>query len=244
MGESTGQESVSEEVKKRRREELAECFAVIDTCLGSYYRGATHMYRPLAGQLRIVLCDKPPLLTRVIPNLRLGALAPIKWVHLSEASAFDGDVRLGFDAPPEQEFRFAEMPFRVTEYENGLEVADLRFDESDQLLPLDAWMDQTLTVYPLGISPREIIRSVANKGGGAHVDDKLNDTLWLTRTTGPSGLGAHVLFTVAVGRCVQKIGRRYAQLFGASRRNEAQAPEEPDANPKYEYAMTVGWRIR
>src|SRR5215203_6881531 len=99
--------SVSEEVKKHRREELAECFAVINTCLGCYYRGATHMYRPLAAQLRIVLCDKPPLLSRVVPDLRLGALPPIEWVDPSEASAFDGDVRLGFDAPPNQEFRVA-----------------------------------------------------------------------------------------------------------------------------------------
>ena len=236
--------SVSEEVEKHRREELAECFAVIDTCLGCYYRGATHMYRPLAAQLRLVLCDKPPLLSRVIPNLRLSAITPIKWVNPSEASAFDGDVRLGFATPPNQEFHFAEMPFRITEYEHGLQVADIRFDESKQLLALDTWMDQTLTVYPLKTSPREIIRSVADKGGGAHVDDKLNRTLRDTRTTGPSGVGLHILFTVAMGRCVQKIGRQFAQVFGGSVQNEVQAPEEPDVNPKYEYAMTVAMRIR
>lgn len=78
---------------------------------------------------------------------------------------------------------------------------------------LDTWMDQTLTVYPLETSPREIIRSVADKGGGAHVDDKLNRTLRFTRTTGPSGVGVHILFTVAMGRCVQKIGRHFAQFF-------------------------------
>jgi hypothetical protein len=235
--------SVCEEVKKHRREELAECIAVINTCLGCYYRGARHMYRPLAAQLRIVLCDKPPLLSRVVPDLRLGALPPVEWVDPSEASAFDGDVRLGFDAPPNQEFRVAEMPFRITEYENGLQVADLRFDESKQTLALDTWMDQMLTVYPLETSLREIIRSVADKGGGAHVDDKLNRTLRLTRTTGPSGVGVHILFTVAMGRCVQKIGRHFTQFFGGSGQNEAQVPEEPDVNPKYEYTMTVVMRI-
>jgi hypothetical protein len=232
------------ESKKRRREELTECFAVIDTCSGCYYRGDIHMYRPLSAQLRIVLCDKPPLLSRVVPNLRLGALPPIEWVDPSEASAFDGDVRLGLDAPPDQEFRFAEIPFRITEDENGLQVADLRFDESKQTLPLDVWMDQTMTVYPLKTPPREIIRSVANKGGGAHVDDKLNNTLRLTQTTGPSGVGVHVLFTVAIGRCVQKIGRHCAQFFGGSGQNEAQALEKPAVNPKYEYTMTVARRIR
>lgn len=202
------------------------------------------MYRPLAAQLRIVLCDKPPLLSRVVPDLRLGTLPPTEWVDPSKASAFDDDVRLGFDAPPNQEFRVAEMPFRITEYENGLQVADLQFDESKQALALDTWMDQTLTVYPLKTSPREIIRSVADKGGGAHVDDKLNHTLRLTRTTGPSGVGVHILFTVAMGRCVQKIGSHFAQFFGESGQNEAQAPKEPDVDPKYEYTMIVVMRIR
>jgi hypothetical protein len=72
---------ISDELRERRHGELAECFAVINTCLATYYGGAEHMYRPLAGQLRILLCDKPPLLSRVFPDLAIGALRPIEWLE-------------------------------------------------------------------------------------------------------------------------------------------------------------------
>ena len=72
---------VPDELRARRHGELAECFAVIDTCLATYYGGAKHMYRALAGQLRILLCDKPPLLSRVFPDLAIGALRPIEWLE-------------------------------------------------------------------------------------------------------------------------------------------------------------------
>jgi hypothetical protein len=254
--------SVPEEVKRRRHDELAECFAVIDTCLGTYYDGATHMYRPLAAQLRILLCDKPPLLSRVFPNLRIGALRPIEWLEPPGATRFeDTEMRLAVEHPQDQEFRLAQMPFLITEYENGLQVADLELEASNQMLPLDTWMDQLVTVYPSKLSLREIIRSVADKGGGVHVDDRVNNALRDMRVTGPSDVGVHVLFTVAVGRYAQKIGLYYAQLterFGSrgslqditvdpehpTVKNRAKVPREHEAGQKSQFAMTVVMRIR
>ncbi len=64
--------------KKRLHIELSEVFAVLNSCLRCYYEGETHMYRPMAGQLRILLCDSfSPLFSRVFPELRIEAIRAI-----------------------------------------------------------------------------------------------------------------------------------------------------------------------
>ncbi len=254
--------SVTNEIRQRRHGELAECFAIVDTCLSSYYGGAKHMYRPLAGQLRILFCDKRPLLSRVFPDLKFGALRPIEWLEPPKATLFDGaQARLAVQHPPDQEFRLARMPFLITAFKNGLQVADLEVDPEGQMLPLDKWMDQSVTVYPSDLSIREMVRSVADKGGGAHVDDTVNEALRDMHVTGPSGMGVHVLFSVAVGRFAQNLGLHYVQFverfgYSGTLQDVAVDPEHPtvkarakvtkelEESPRSQYALTVLKRIR
>jgi hypothetical protein len=166
---------MTKQVKIRRQEELAECLAVIDTCLASYYSGKQHMYRPMAAQLRILFCDNSPLLSRVFPTLKLTTVRSIELLESGEFRPFDdSDARIGINHPPYQKFRLARMPFIITEYSKGLQIADLEFESGGQMLQLDDWVQQQITIYPADISIREVIRSVADKGGGAHVDDELN----------------------------------------------------------------------
>lgn len=208
MGEVSDQ-VLSAEVKERRHEELAECFAVIDTCLRCYYDGETHMYRALAGQLRILLCNvhgQKPLLSRVFPDLQLNCLKPIEWLIPSDLEIFPGsDARLAVDPSPGEEFRLARMPFLMTVYPNGLQIADLQFMKG-KLITLNDWTKQLVRVSPSEISIDETIRSVADKGGGAHVDDTPNQALQGMMVTGPRRLGVHILFVVALGRLAQEIG--------------------------------------
>jgi hypothetical protein len=253
--------SISDALKQRRHKELFACLRVIDSCLAAYYAGAQHMYRPLAGQLRILLCDKPALLSRVFPNLKLNALRPIEWVDPNGATVFDGlQLRLATERPPGEEYRLARMPFLVVEFENGLQIADLQWQPSGPLLPLEEWMDQRLTLFPSELSLREMVRSVADKGGGAHVDDDINEALRAMQSTAPAQVGVHVLFTVAIGRFAQAFGVRYAQLverFGLrgrlqdvvvdpehpSAKNAAKVSEELLAAGRPEYVLTV-WNRR
>ncbi len=257
-------ETISEDTRKkqRRHEELKECFAVVDTCLANYYNGAIHMYRPLAGQLRILLCDKPPLLSRVFPDLKFGILRPIEYLEPSKTDLLDGvQAQLDVQHPPGQEFRLARMPFLITTYENGLQVADLEFGSGAMMLPLDDWMDQSLTDYPSVLSLREIIRSIADKGGGAHVDDDVNVALRQMKGTSPSGVGIHVLFSVAIGRFIQKFGLHYAQFverFGYTGRLQdisidpehptvkasARVSEELEKGQRNQIVLTVLRRVR
>jgi hypothetical protein len=255
--------SDSDAVRRRRHRELANCLKVVDSCLASYYGGAGHMYRPLAGQLRILLCDnKVPLLSRVFPNLKFGALSPVVWLDPADTPLMEGSgARLVVEHPADQEFRLARMPFLITEYQNGLQVADLRLDPNGQMLSLADWMNQSLTVHPLQLSLREVIRSIADRGGGAHVDDTPNEALLGMQRTGPRGVGVHLLFVVALGRFVQEFGFRYTQFveqFGISGRlqdvafdprhpavvNSARVAKELEEGPRSEYGLTVMARIR
>jgi len=93
-----------------------------------------------------------------------------------------------------------------------LHVADLEIEDVGPLLPLEQWVDQEITIYPQCLSVFEIIRTVADKGGGAHVDSEENTELRLMRSHGPAGVGVNVLFTVALARLAQKIGVHYAQF--------------------------------
>jgi hypothetical protein len=254
--------TLSEEVRRRRHSEMAECFAVVETCLACYYGGAKHMYRPLAGQLRILFCDKRPLLGRVFPDLKIPAVRKIEWSVPDQATLFGGtNVLLTVQHPPGQEFRLARMPFLITEYENGLQSADLEFDQDGQLLPLDDWLNQLVTVYPSDLSLREVMRSVADKGGGAHVDDTANKALHDMSVTGPAGVGVHVLFSIALGRFAQKIGLHYIQFrerFGYRGRLQdltfdpqhptveacAKVLPELEEGPRKQFALTSLKRIR
>jgi hypothetical protein len=103
------------------------------------------------------------------------------------------------------------MPFMITEYPTGLQVADLEFMPG-QLVSLHEWVDQLVMILPSEVSIREVVRSVADKGGGAHVDDELSKALEGMMISGPQGLGVHVLFVIALGRLAQEIGLFYVQF--------------------------------
>jgi hypothetical protein len=241
---------------------LVNCFKVVESCLAAYYGGGEHMYRPLAGQLRILLCDQTPLLSRVFPSLKIGTLRPIVWLDPPAATLMDGsNARLVIEHPAGQEYRLAGMPFLVTEYDNGLQVADLLFDPNGQMLLLTDWMNQPLTVHPSPLSLRQVVRSVADQGGGAHVDDKPDDALLGMQRTGPHGVGVHVLFVIALGRCVQQFGFRYAQFveqFGTDGRLQdvasdpkhpsvmkgARVSKELEEGQRNQYTLNVIARVR
>jgi hypothetical protein len=204
--------------KKRLHDELSECFKVLDTCLRCYYSGETHMYRPMAGQLRILFCDSRgkednSLLCRTFRSFQLSRVRPIEWVEPSLLPSRTDDLRnIRMNIPEDWDVRIAKMPFVIREYGSGLQIADLDMEDAGPLLPFERWVDQEVTIYPQPLTICGIIRTVANKGGGAHVDSKENTELRLMRAHGPAGLGVNVLFIVALARFAQHFGVHYAQF--------------------------------
>lgn len=167
------------------------------------------MYRAMAVQLRILMCDRQPLITRVFPLLGLSRLAEIQDVEPGDLELFPGHaVRLAFSAPDHYMLRLARMPLEVTEYENGLQVADLDVIAEDTI-HLQDWIKQEILQYPLRVNVRDVVRSVADKGGGAHVDDQVNHVLSRLSRTGPAGLGVHKLLMVGLARLIHMLGVGY-----------------------------------
>lgn len=193
------------------KEQLRESLKVVDTCLACIYSGESHMYRALAGQLRILLCDTQrsrdnSLIVAVYPRLEVSALQSVSW-----SSHQAGYLRL--TQSKNGTTRIAQMPFEITRYANGLAVADLQIDGTE-LLTIEQWRNQPVTYHPTELHLAEVIRSVADKGGGAHVDQTLSPALQYMRTATPVGETYAQLLIVAVGRFIQALGEHLFSYRG------------------------------
>ena len=193
------------------KQQLQDSLAVVDTCLECIYSGKTHMYRALAGQLRLLLCDTQrnkdnSLLAAVYPKLEVSAFSEITWSK-NEA----GSVRLLETAAGTN--RIAQMPLEISVFPNGLAVADLELNNSN-LLPIAEWSGQRLTFHPTRLSAKAVIRAVADKGGGAHVDaDSSLDLRFMYQYT-PAGRTYAELFVIAIGRFMQALGEKLLKYKG------------------------------
>lgn len=207
-------------VSDREFKEAIESFKVIDTCLKCFYDGEYHMYRPLSAQLRLLLCDSNrnkdnSLITRMFKNIYL---SPIKSVSHQEQGDFSEDQSWANNiqaasSDPMVNLKLAAMPFEITQFVNGLEIADLLVDKQAELIPISDWLKQCISIYPVPITIRSLIKTVADRGGGAHIhhqEDKLLNSL---TKYGPSNLGIDALFTISIARIVQQLGWVIVQFY-------------------------------
>lgn len=194
------------------KDQLRDSLAVVDTCLDCIYQGKTHMYRALAGQLRLLLCDTQrkadnSLLAAVYPKLEVSAIEPVTWSH-NEA----GGIRI--ISTEASTNRIAQMPIEVSSYSNGLVVADLIL-QRDNHIPIARWSEQRLTFSPERLTVKAVIRAVADKGGGAHVDSNASPELRLMYQNTPPGRTYAELFVISIGRYVQQLGEKLLNYTGA-----------------------------
>jgi hypothetical protein len=198
-------------------EEAIECFKVIDTSLRCYYAGERHMYRSIASQLRILFCDKPkPLLLRLFPELQLSPLQriiPILPGSFSDDVAHFNAVKI--KGPVSTTLSY--MPFEITKFFNGVTDCRLLFSEAELLIPMTDWVEQQISLYPDHTKPLSIsewIRTVADRGGGAHVHKSKDILLTKLETIGPFEEPIfHAAIIIAMGRVAQEIGFSIIQLY-------------------------------
>lgn len=169
------------------------------------------MYKPLAGQLRILLCDSTKkkdnsLLPRVYPNIQLSGLASINWSN--NKSSFTALYQA-----PNGTARIASMPYEITQYSNGLAVADLLYNE-EEMLDIPSWINQCVTHYPTSLTIQDIVRHIADKGGGAHVDSNSSAKLKYMSQSTPAGRPFGELFILALARLAQAIGEELFNYEG------------------------------
>jgi hypothetical protein len=148
-----------------QRKTAADFLASVDVLnanLDLFHRQIRQVYRPLATELRKLLCDKPDrtLLPRVFEDVRLHKLASTERLERSpvwrDATFFSSGTLL--------------VTREVTRY-------TLEFAASREQMPLDVWLQQPIMSPQMTI--RDLIRSVADKEG-AHSDPAPNDVLKFT----------------------------------------------------------------
>ena len=163
-------------------EHLNASLQVIGVNVNAYYNGALYSYRPIAAELRKLLCDTQArkeisLLPQCFPGMQLHSL-------VGSQSMIDEDTVLY-------------IPGLMSFDGKGGSEMEILFNESGPMLPMQAWLDQRL--FSSSMTLREFIRSVADKEG-AHADKVPNDTLKLTKSVlfpGDETLAAKSIIAIA-----------------------------------------------
>lgn len=186
------------------KEQLKESFLIIDSCLKSYYENEPYMYKPLAGQLRILFCDSNKrrdnsLLPRVFPNIELNALENIIWDDNESSS-------VQIIQNPDNTSRIATMPFELMQYNNGLIIPNFIFAKQKKMLDIPTWVEQYLTHHPTTLQVKDVIKNIADKGGGAHVDSNPSAKQRYMNKMTPFGRQYGEMFIVAMARLAQRMG--------------------------------------
>lgn len=198
-------------------EEAVECFNVIETCLKCIYAGEIHMCRVLAVQLRILLCEKnpKPLLLRLLPDIKISELKEVKYININEYNNNIENLSIGTYS----DSLIMEMPFETMHFFNGIEDCSVIY--GNNVIDLEKWVDQIITAYPVPITIRKLIKLVAEKGGGAHVDKNQAPLLEALRRIGPFKLNISDLIIIALSKVVQKISFYLIQMHESQTDSES-----------------------
>jgi len=142
------------------------------------------MYKPISSQLRILFCDTQrkkdhSLINRIHSNIKLLAFRELKFEN------------------PGGPISVATAPYVITQHANGLVDAKLDIASQYKYLSLSDWRNQIVELHP-ALTLNDIIRSVADQDGGAHLDDNECANLTIMRGHNPTKIGSNVLFIIAL----------------------------------------------
>lgn len=174
-------------LKVKQVQGAIDSIKVIHSCLKSYFDGQVHMYKPISAQLRILFCDTQrkkdhSLLNRIHPDIKLLAF---------KALEYEGEGPLVF----------ASAPYVITEHQGGVVDAKLDIAMPCQYIPLSAWREQLVELHPK-LTLNDVIRSVADQDGGAHIDDNECANLTILKNHNPTKTGSNILFIIALAHYV------------------------------------------
>jgi len=169
-------------------QDIVDSLQILKINIENYDNGEKVVHKVIAVQLRILLCDtnrgrENSLLPKLIDNPKLHPMQ--KMPHLEEIKK-DTSRRLLF--------------FDTGTYSSGSNRITNIFDKSSQKISLRNWLDQY--IFDFTITLKKLIKSVANKAGGAHVDCNLDDTLRKTSTTILNDDISHSIYLIEIGRYI------------------------------------------
>ncbi len=200
---------------KKLVKDVLDSLKVINDCLLLYYQRKQHMFKPIAGQLRILYCDTHSgkdnsLLNHIYPGLKLIAFKNYEF----KKEYPDLNIKIvAHDSKGNEVTNHGIMIqpacYVITQTSSGLQTADLDLSNPPTYLSLQEWCDQIVDLR-LNLKIKDIIRSVANKGGGAHIDLQDNQELSLMKKSGPAGVGLYILFVIALARYTIEFAKQFA----------------------------------
>ena len=173
-------------MNRKSLHDLEASLAVISSNVTAYRAGNVHAYRPVAVELRKLLCDTQAktdnsLIKRLFPDFRLRPLAGSQ-KRIDDHTVLYIPGQMSFDG------------------RGGGSLSEL-FNESAPSLLLDEWLEQKL--FDSTTTIRSFIRSVADKEG-AHSDKSYNAVLGKTKSVvlAKAALAAETI--QAIGRYLVK----------------------------------------
>ena len=188
----------------RQSRKLNDAFHVLAGCLTKAYEGDGAWFPTIALQLRLILFDKSPLIMRVEGDLRLPALASIE---LPETSVPILDELENGRIVRANVFQYA-MPFEIYSASRREYFVNLLLDSSKRHLDVISWGNQTISTIPTPLSIRDIVRTICDKDGGAHVDDE-HDAL-LSYMSSPISINGVVWTEVSYADAILMAVARFA----------------------------------
>ena len=187
-------------VKKTQINGAIDSFKIIHSCLKSYFNGQLHMYKPISAQLRILFCDfqkkkYKSLIYRIHPDIKMLAFKELAFEKISSGP-----------------LSHATVPYVIEEYSTGIVSATLDISPPYKYISLYRWRDQIVDLQPR-LDLKKIIRSVADKDGGAHLDNEDSPILKILRRNNPTKVGSNILFIVALAQYVLDFANQIVLLW-------------------------------
>ena len=189
-----------DDLKKKQINGAIDSLKIIHSCLKCYFDGQLHMYKPISAQLRILFCDfqkkkDNSLIYRIHPDIKMLSFKELVYEkissgHLSHATA----------------------PYVIEEFSNGIVSATLDISPPYKYILLNKWRDQIIDLNPR-LNLKQIIRSVADKDGGSHLDNEDSSILKSMRKNNPTKVGSNILFIIALAQYVLDFANQIVPLW-------------------------------
>ncbi len=180
--------------------DLRHSMDILESNIELFHAGKTSMYRVVAAQLRLLLCDyyrgkDISLMPRIFKQVKLhpvrGSMTKEQdeeWKQKFGHSFYDGII--------------FQMPALVSFDGKGGSKVEAVFDERRKPIDLNEWLDQML--FSKEITIRQLIKSVANKES-VHSDEDYDKTLITTKSIKLVDEDIHVKFIVGIGEYILKV---------------------------------------
>jgi hypothetical protein len=177
-------------------DDLKHSINILEANIKLFQEGNISVYRVIAVQLYLLLCDKNnALIPRIFRKVRLHPI----WGSFTKEQEEEFKKETGHSIKEGLAFQ---MPAMVRFDGKGGSKIETLFDERREPIKLEEWLNQDL--FSPNITIRELIKSVRDKES-AHSDKHYDDTLKFTKSVKLVDQDIHVKFIAAIGEYILKM---------------------------------------